>query len=148
MHMDNTNAWGLLLVRLAIGIPMIIHGAGKLFGIGPAALPITDLAGLLASKGLPAVSLLAWLVAIVEFGGGFLLVIGLLTRYAALAVAIDMLVATVVVHLPMGYSESELTLVFFLTALSLVVSGAGEISIEQIVFDRELNWPASTYSKI
>ena len=143
--MNRTNTLGLLLVRLVIGIPMIIHGAGKLFGIGPAAMPIAKLAGILTVKGLPAASLLAWLVAIVEFGGGLLVVVGLLTRYAALAIAIDMLVATVVIHLPKGYTGSELTLVLFLTALSLVVSGAGEFSVAQLVFDRELSWPVSTH---
>lgn len=144
--MNNTNASGLLLVRLAIGVPMIIHGAGKLFGVGPAASSVTGLADLIASLGLPAASLLAWFVAIVEFGGGALVVLGLLTRYAALAIAINMLTATVLVHLPKGYKGSELTIFLFLTALSLVVSGAGKFSIAQLVFDRELSWPASIHS--
>lgn len=125
---------------------MIVHGAGKLFGIGPASMPISDLTGLLASHSLPAASLLAWLVAIVELGGGALVVVGLLTRYAAFAIAINMLTATVLVHLPNGYTDSELTLVFSLTALALVVSGAGKFSVAQLVFDREMSWPASTHS--
>lgn len=145
--MNNANTSGLLFARLAIGIPMIIHGAGKLFGVGPLASSISEVAGMLASLGLPAVSVLAWVVAIVEFGGGVLVVAGLLTRYAALAIAINMLTATVLVHLPKGYKSSELTLVLFLIALSLVVSGAGKLSVAQIVFDRELSWPASIHSE-
>lgn len=144
--MIRTNAWGLLLVRLAIGIPMIIHGAGKLFGLGPVAKSISGFAGFLDSLGLPAVSFLAWVVAIVEFGGGVCVVLGVLTRYASLAIAINMLTATVLVHLPQGYKGYEQTLVFALIALSLVVSGAGKFSVAQLVFDRELSWPASIYS--
>lgn len=145
-HMSNKNTWGPLIARLAVGIIMIIHGAGKLFAIGPVALPIPKFTDFLAMQGLPAASLLAWLVAIVEFGGGILVLIGLLTRYAALALAIDMLVATIVVHLPNGYTDAELTFVLFLVSLSLVASGAGKLSVAQVVFDRELNWPVSTSS--
>jgi putative oxidoreductase len=145
--MDKSNTWGPLFVRLAVGIVMTIHGAGKLFGIGPAVLPIEQFTGFIANLGLPAASLFAWLVAIVEFGGGILLLLGLLTRYAALAVAIDMFVATVLLHYPnKGYLASELTIVLCLVALSLVVSGAGKLSVAQIVFDRELSWPVSTHT--
>jgi putative oxidoreductase len=142
----NNNSLGPLLVRLGVGIVMIAHGAGKLFEIGPAAMPITKLTGLIVSHGLPAASLFAWLVGIVEFGGGLLVLFGLFTRYAALAIAINMLVATVLVHLPNGYTKSELTLVLFLAALSLVASGAGTLSVAQVVFDREMSWPVSTHS--
>lgn len=142
----NNKSLGPLLVRLGVGIVMIVHGAGKLFSVGPAAMPITTLTDLIANHGLPAASLFAWLVAIVELGGGLLVLFGLFTRYAALAIAINMLVATVLVHLPKGYLKSEATLVLFLAALSLVASGAGKLSIAQVVFDREISWPASTLS--
>jgi putative oxidoreductase len=142
----NNNSLGPLLVRLGVGIVMVIHGAGKLFSVGPAASSIADITGFIASLGFPAASLFAWLVAIVEFGGGLLVLFGLFTRYAALAIAINMLVATVLVHLPKGYLKSEITLVLFLAALSLVASGAGKLSVAQIVFDREISWPASTLS--
>jgi putative oxidoreductase len=142
----NNNSLGPLLVRLGVGIVMVVHGAGKLFSVGPAASSIADFTGVIASLGLPAASIFAWLVAIIEFGGGLLVLFGLLTRYAAIAIAINMLVATVLVHLPNGYLKSESTLVLFLAALSLVVSGAGKLSVAQVVFDREMSWPVSTHS--
>lgn len=146
--MNNGNAWASLFARLALGIVMVVHGAGKLFGIGPSAMPMADVAGMIADLGFPAASLFAWVVALVEFGGGILVLLGLFTRYAALAIAVDMLVATTLVHFPNGFPHTdggyEYTLVLFLLALSLLMSGAGKLSVTQALFDGEPDWPLST----
>lgn len=133
--MNASNSAGPLLVRLAVGLVATIHGVGKLFGVGPAAMPIPGFSEFLAGLGLPAPSLLAWLVAVVEAGGGLLVLLGLLTRVAALLIAINMFAATALVHLPEGYADSELTLVLGLAALSLVASGAGRFSAAAVVAD-------------
>src|SRR4051812_41492933 len=57
----------------------------------------------LAGQGFPAPTLMAWLVALTEFVGGTLLAIGLLTRPAALAVFIFMMVAVFAAHMPNGF---------------------------------------------
>lgn len=129
---------GLTLVRLALGIVFVISGVGKLFGIGPKPLPIADFAGLLGQLRLPAPTLLALFVAGVELVGGALLIVGLGTRIVGLALAIDMAVATVLVHLPDGFDEYEYTLVLTICAVALVLGGPGVLSVDRWIDLRSL----------
>lgn len=130
------------VMRLALGIAFVVAGAGKLLGVGPKAGSVGGFAGFLASLGVPAPGLMAWVVALVELGGGILLLLGLFVRIAALGLAIDMLVATVIVHVPNGYLVSnggyELTLTLMLLSVAVVLSGPGMLSLETALFGREL----------
>ncbi|WP_227377119.1 DoxX family protein [Haladaptatus halobius] len=137
--MTDSRTWGPFLIRVAVSLVVLVHGVGKLFAVGPAAMPVSKFAGFLAGLGLPFASPLAWAVAVVEVGGGLLLLLGLFTRITALVLAVEMVVATILVHLPKGYSDSELTIVLSLAAFSLAASGAGELSVDSIVSDGELN---------
>lgn len=140
--------WSSLFIRLGLGIVMSIHGAGKLFGIGPVATPIPEFTQELVMLGLPGAAAWAWLVGLVEFGGGVLIVLGLLTRYAGLAIALDMLGAIVLVHLPRGFAYTaggyEFAFVLCVMALSLVVGGPGAFSVAYTLFGEELYWPQSS----
>lgn len=129
---------GLTFVRLALGIVFVVSGIGKLLGIGPKALPIADFAGLLGQLGLPVPTVLALLVAIVELVGGVLLIVGLGTRLVGLALAINMAVATVLVHLPNGFDDYEYTLVLTFCAVALVLGGPGVLSVDRWVDVRSL----------
>ncbi len=135
-------AYGPVIVRIALAIPLVVSGAGKLLGIGPKASGIAGFAGTLASLGIPVPELFAWIVGAVEFGGGLLILLGLFTRYAAALAAVNMAVATVLVHAPNGFVVGEggfeYTLVLALVAVSLVVSGPGSLSLGRAVFGHEL----------
>ncbi|WP_423747310.1 DoxX family protein (plasmid) [Haladaptatus sp. SPP-AMP-3] len=130
---------GTLLIRLAVGSIMIVHGTGKLFSVGPAAMSIHQFTGFLASLGVPAPSIAAWVVALIELVGGLCILVGFLTRFAAFVVGIDMLAATLLVHLPEGFSDSELTIVLCLVSLALISFGAGKLSIDEFVVDDRPN---------
>lgn len=68
-----------------------------------------------------------------------MLVIGLLTRPAAVALAIDMLTATLLVHLPNGFFMPmgvEFTLMLFGVAAALALAGAGAWSVDAILARR------------
>jgi putative oxidoreductase len=123
------------LLRLALGIVMVAHGADKIGGVG-------GFAGFLDSMGVPVAIVFAWIVTIVELGGGLLLLAGVLTRYVALLMAVDMAVATVLVHLPNGFFASdggvELTLLLFLVSVALALQGAGPLSLERQLLGEEL----------
>ncbi len=129
---------GLTFVRLALGIVFVVSGIGKLLSIGPKPLPIADFAELLAQLGLPLPGVLAWLVAILELVGGVLLIVGLGTRIVGLALAINMAVATALVHYPNGFDEYEYTLVLTLCAVALVLGGPGVLSADRWIDVRSM----------
>ncbi|SIR72715.1 putative oxidoreductase [Haladaptatus litoreus] len=137
--------WSPIFIRLAMGIVFVVAGAGK-FGIGPKSTgSIAGFAGFLAQLGVPAPELFAWVVGLVELVGGILLLVGLFTRYVAVLIAVDMAVATLLVHLPNGFAVVnngptgyEYTLTLTLIAISLVFSGPGALSLEHALFGREL----------
>jgi len=135
--------WSLVSLRAGIGIVFLIHGIGKLLSIGPFAVGISGTAGFLTSLGIPAAIFFAWIVALAETFGGLFILVGFLTRYAAVAVAIDMIVAISLVHFKNGFSSQnggyEFPLVLLLGAIALILSGAGnKLVLEKKLFQKEL----------
>jgi putative oxidoreductase len=124
------------LIRAATGLALVPHGAQKLFGwFGGYGLDGTG--GFFAQNlGLEPGLFWAALVGGVEFFGGLLLALGLLTRPAALAVATVMAVA-ITVHLPNGRFWNaggyEYPLLWGLIALAIAFRGGANLS-----FDRAL----------
>ena len=122
-----------LALRLPVGIIFIAHGAQKLFGwFGGYGLEGTG--QWLGSIGLAPGYLMAVLAGGAEFFGGLALVLGLLVRPAAAALAFAMLVAIFSVHIDKGLFMAnngyEFALVMFAASLSLLVSGAGRASAD------------------
>jgi len=130
----NTNA-GLaaLVLRVPVGIVLAAHGAQKLFGwFGGYGLEGTG--QWMASIGLAPGFLMALLAGSAEFFGGLALVLGLLTRPAALVTSFAMLVAIFSVHIGNGLFMSnngyEYALVLFVAMLALAIQGGGAFSID------------------
>jgi len=124
---------GPLALRLPIGIIFMAHGAQKLFGwFGGYGLEGTG--QWLASIGLAPGYLMASLAGSAEFFGGLALVLGLLVRPAAAALAFAMLVAIFAVHIDKGLFMAnngyEFALALFAASVSLLVSGAGRASAD------------------
>jgi putative oxidoreductase len=82
-------ALGLLIVRLTVGATFVAHGLHKLFGIGggPGVGPggLDQTAAQFTTLGLSPAFVLAVFAGVTQLAGGILLVTGLLTRWAALA---------------------------------------------------------------
>ena len=119
---------GKLILRLALGILILLHGIAKVTG------GVGSLSGMLASHGLPGV--LAYGVYIGEVVAPVLLIIGLYTRPAAWIVVINMLVAVWLVHMKdlgainkQGGWALELQGMFLFGALAVAFLGAGRFSI-------------------
>ena len=130
-------SYGLTALRLCVGAVFVAHGAQKLFGIwGGAGLNHTS--AMLAGLGLPYPFPLAVLLGATEFAGGILLILGGLTTWVALALAIDMGIAIWKVHYPIGFFLSgsgrgqgyEFALVLLGALICLMLSGAGALSLE------------------
>src|SRR5436190_1493698 len=84
--------YGPAALRLCVGAVFLAHGIQKLFGMW-GGLGIEGTTALLARWGLNPAHPLAIAVAVAELGGGALLIIGGLTRWVALALAIEVGVA-------------------------------------------------------
>jgi putative oxidoreductase len=123
------------VVRVATGLLLVPHGSQKLFGwFGGYGIAGTE--QFFESKlGLPpSVAVLAGLI---EFGGGLLLAIGLVTRVAAGLVLGLMTVAVILVHMPNGFFWTdggyEYPLLWGILALSFVIRGGGRFSLDALI---------------
>ena len=135
-----TNAgWGPLALRIPVGIIFVAHGAQKLFGaFGGYGLEGTG--QFMASVGLTPGYLMASLAGSAEFFGGLALLLGVLVRPAAAALAFAMLVAIFSVHIGNGLfmdkNGYEYALALLAASVSLLVGGAGRLSVDSVVAER------------
>ena len=119
------------ILRLAVAVVFIAHGAQKLFGFGGGGLTTT--AGFFSQLGLEPAYWLAVVAGVVEFGGGLLLLIGAFTLPAAVLLGIEMLAAIWMVHLPHGFflpSGYEFNVTLIAALVSLMLTGPGALSVE------------------
>jgi putative oxidoreductase len=124
---------GLLVLRLVGGVLIALHGYPKLT-MGPANFGRTTL----DSLGVPAPVLMGYVVTFVELGGGILLVLGLLTRLAALALSLNMIGTTLLTKVGVGLisprmAGAELDLMYLAAFLALLVMGAGAASLDRLI---------------
>ncbi|OZI43582.1 GntR family transcriptional regulator [Bordetella genomosp. 5] len=120
---------GKLILRLALGILILLHGLFKLSsGVG-------GIAGMLSQHGLPA--FLAYGAYVGEIVGPLLIILGIYTRLGALIIAVNMVVAILLAHshqiaalnAQTGGWQIELQGMFLFTALALMFMGAGRFSL-------------------
>lgn len=119
---------GKLLLRLAVGGLMLFHGLHKLFdGVG-------GISAMLVAKGLP--GFIAYGVLVGEVVVPCLLILGILTRPAALVLAFTMVVAWLMVGTgktfmldAVGAWAIESLVYFFISALAIACLGAGRYSV-------------------
>jgi putative oxidoreductase len=123
--LNRLQPWGALVLRLAIGLSMSVHGYEKVIPHGA----LNHFSHYVVSLGLP-----YWLgsvSAFTEFVGGILLLVGLLTRLAAALVAINMLVALFTVGIHQGFGIYNYIIALAATAIMLVFYGAGALALDR-----------------
>lgn len=122
----------VILIRLLVGAVFLAEGIQKF--LFPAALGV----GRFAKIGLPAPEFLAPFVGVVEITCGVLVIVGLLTRWAAVPLLIDMVVAITTTKIPMLHTqgfwamahEARTDWCMLLGALFLLIVGPGVWSID------------------
>jgi putative oxidoreductase len=102
MNMD----LALLVLRLAVGVVIMGHGLMKLGWVGKGG-SVSGTAGWFSSMGLRPGTFWAWIVVLAEAGGGLLTALGLGGPIGPGAVAADLVVVTIVAHLPKGFWAHE-----------------------------------------
>jgi putative oxidoreductase len=119
---------GKLLLRLALGVLILLHGIAKLSGgIGP-------ITGMVTGTGLP-----AWVgygVYVGEVVAPLLVIAGWYARAGAAVIAINMVVAIVLAHRaelltlgPMGGWALELQGMYLATAIAVALIGPGRYAV-------------------
>lgn len=136
---------GLLVLRLALAVVFVAHGAHKLFGlfngpgIGPGGVDAT--AASFTALGLEPAFLLAVAAGLTQFLGGLLISVGLLTRWASLSLVVYVIIGIWTEHLKWGFylnwvgdagrgNGIEYSVVLLGALICLVVAGGGDWSID------------------
>jgi putative oxidoreductase len=125
-----------LILRVMAGIVMAVHGWQKLTEVGPANFGRQALANL----GVPLPVFMGYVVTFVELIGGILLIVGLLSRIAALILAIEMVFTTLLVKTNVGFiappgsgAGAELDLILLAAFLTILLVGPGRLSLDELV---------------
>ncbi len=130
---EKVQGYAYPLIRIITGLCLVPHGAQKLFEWFGGNRAMT--AGFFSKLGMEPALPLVYLVGAVEFFGGILITIGLLTRPAAVAIFVIMMVAVFKVHLGNGFfwtkAGYEYPLLWGVVALGLVFGGSGKLSVDE-----------------
>ncbi|MES2457130.1 MAG: DoxX family protein [Bacteroidota bacterium] len=127
-HFNNEGVhFMLLIIRLAIGAFMLVHGYQKFAVLlGDTDIQFGDPIGL-------GVDLSFYLTVFAEFFCSIALIFGFATRLAVIPLIITMLVAVFIVHAPDGFDKKELGLHYLVVYLLLLVVGPGKYSIDRLI---------------
>ncbi|MCC5941933.1 MAG: DoxX family protein [Balneolaceae bacterium] len=121
--------FALLLLRVGVGVIFIIAGWGKLTGI-------EGTQQFFGNIGIPLPAIMAWVVAIVEFFGGILVLFGAYAKIPYLLLAITMAVALFTTKLGGEFSAARLDMMLLLTTLALFFLGSGAYSVDHKIENR------------
>ncbi|MGN8224633.1 DoxX family protein [Gracilimonas sp. BCB1] len=117
-----------LLLRIGVGVIFIIAGWSKLSGI-------EGVQGFFGNIGIPLPGVMAWVVALVEFVGGIMMLTGYKVEIPGILLAITMLVAILTVKMggDGGFSGMRLEIMLLLTSLALSMMGTGKYSLDAML---------------
>jgi len=117
------------LLRVVMGYILFMHGWGKVTGAG-----FAGISAYMAKQGLEPGALFAFLAMFLETIGAICIIFGLFTRFFAAALAIEMGIAFLVVHLPHGFSAAkhgyEYVLLLGIVMLAIAIRGGGPYSLD------------------
>ena len=119
-------------MRIALGTVMIAHGFPKVSG------GMSHVVPMVTSIGFP--SWMAYMVAATEFIGGIMVLAGLLTRFVAIAMFVEMMVIIAKIKWQNGFTGQnnyQFELMIAAVAFGLIFFGAGSISLDRAIFGKQ-----------
>lgn len=131
----------LLVLRVAAGVMILMHGYAHIYKKGK--LAINGTAAWFGSMGMRPPLVQAWVASITELGSGALLVLGLFTPLAAAGLFGVMVVAFVIAHRSNGFfiynpgQGYEYVVYIMATCVAIGTLGAGEWSLDNAI---DLTW--------
>lgn len=126
--------FALLILRIALGVVMVAHGAQKLGWIEGGAGSLAGTVEFFKNTwSIP--PFLTYCNVAAEFLGGLGVLVGLLGRIASAAIAINMIVAIFVAHWPKFFNPEgfEFPMSLFAIALALMITGMGQYSFDAVI---------------
>ncbi len=140
---DATGLIAPLMLRIPLGLIFMAHGAQKLLGLFDGQGLTATLRAYEEKMGIPPIFTLLAIIA--EFGGGFGILTGFLTRLSAAGISAVMLVAMYKIHWAHGFflavsggvgrgNGIEFNLALLGMALYLLIAGGGRWCLDRIVF--------------
>jgi putative oxidoreductase len=127
----------LSVLRIVSALLFMQHGAQKLFGFPPSGTPVPSAPFALFSQ--------TGIAGVLEFFGGLLLLVGLLTRPVAFILSGEMAVAYFKSHAPRGVfpilNRGELAALFCFLFLYFVFAGGGRWSLDALLVRRRSGTP-------
>ncbi len=119
--------WAIFLLRLAVGLILIRHGLPKLKNI-------RGTGEWFASIGFRPGNFWAVVAGLTEFVGGLALILGFLTQFVSLVVALEFLVIIVKFRKDQMFTkEAEIDWLLLVGALALMTLGGGALSLERFL---------------
>src|SRR5262245_15354470 len=138
-QLDGLRKWGHLLLQLFLGFIFVMHGAQKMFGPSFYGFPWEGYIGFFNKLGITPAPFWVWVVTITEFFGGLSIFLGLLTRFWAAGLVIDMTVAILKNHIKVGFfwltpgGGLEFPLTLGALALALLLLGPSFLAIDRAI---------------
>ena len=123
---------GILALRLFLGFTLIYGTVDNVLS----AERMLEFRDFLAANGFPSPLASAYLSAYAQFVCGFLILLGLLTRWAAIVMAINFIVALVMVHVGLPFGENISPLAMLFSSLLFVLYGGGPMSVDSRLENR------------
>ena len=120
--------FGLLTLRVVVGLVFIMHGSQKLFVKG-----LPSVAGFLGTVGITPPAFWAFILTAAELVGGVALIAGAVTRFAAVSLSITMVVAIASVLWVKGFflPGYEYALTLLAASIALALTGPGRYAIDR-----------------
>ncbi|MDD2541363.1 MAG: DoxX family protein [Desulfuromonadaceae bacterium] len=140
---DATDLFAPLMLRIPLGLIFMAHGSQKLFGIFGGQGLTGTFKTFEEKMGIPPIFTLLAIIA--EFGGGFGILTGFMTRLSAAGISAVMLVAIYKIHWAHGFFLNlncvpghgqgiEYNVALLGMALYLMIAGGGRWCLDRLVF--------------
>jgi putative oxidoreductase len=130
--LEKYKEYGVIFIRLIVGFHLVYGTQDNVFSYAS----MEEFAGFLQVRGVPYPLFSAFLSAYAQFICGILFIVGAATRYAALVMIINFIVALIIAHIGDTYPNMFPALMMLSAACFFLVHGPGKFSVDELLEKR------------